>query len=74
MALEAQPKPPQQHPFVREFSCCVFCGQSKPRNALACWSCFNELLKDGNDPEAEAMLDAAEAEHREANGQFGAGR
>lgn len=62
-----------QHPFVREFSLCLFCGHSKPHNSLACWSCFNDLLKDGNDPEAEAMLDAAEAEHRESNSQFGVG-
>lgn len=61
------------HPFVREFALCHFCGKQKPRSALACWECFNELLKDGNDPEAEAMLDAAEDEHREANSQFGVG-
>lgn len=63
----------RDHPFVRECQECPFCGKTKPRSGLACWRCFNELLKDGVGDDAQQTLDAAEAQHRQDNSQFGVG-
>lgn len=59
--------------FVRECQECPFCGKAKPARTLACWACFNARLKDGTDEEAEQILEDAERQHRQDNGQFGVG-
>jgi len=48
------------HPNLRRSTTCPFCDAYKNTGLIACWPCFGEQgLKFGN-PQAEAILDAAE--------------